>query len=51
MVSRRRFLLVLGGATAGLWLAGTGLISGPRVFICDACIADAAGTVTAVIRA
>jgi hypothetical protein len=26
MVSRRRFLLLLGGATTGIWLASTGLV-------------------------
>jgi hypothetical protein len=32
MVSRRRFMLVLGSATAGLWLAGTGLVTVQRRF-------------------
>jgi ClpX C4-type zinc finger len=33
MLSRRRFLLLLGGATAGMWLASTGLVTLDRRFV------------------
>jgi hypothetical protein len=33
MVSRRRFLFILGGATTGIWLAPTGLVRFERTFL------------------
>jgi len=33
VLSRRRFMFLLGGATAGLWLASTGLVRLERNFM------------------
>ena len=56
MVSRRRFLFLLGGATTGIWLAPTGLVRFERRFLltvagaCSFC-GKTAGEVVALVGA